>query len=426
MIRPSEILGMNARELLYTSLNSAIAKSYCHSKYATKILLKSRGIPTAEIFGVLATPEDIELFEWEKLTADFVIKPTNGHAGKGVVPFRTKDPLKMEWRDTLGRVWSLEDIKLHCADILQGQYSSHGTQHNVIIEERIPIHPKFLKYSYKGTPDVRIFVFNHVPVLAALRLPTPESEGRANLSQGAIGVGIDIASGTTTFATAHKNQLIKYLPGTKRKLNGLRIPYWNKLLLTAVQASDAAELTFSGVDLFIHKEKGPMVVELNAKPGLSFQVCNQAGLRRRLERVADLQVNNPEHGVRIGQSLFAEIFSDRIKAEEGLVIVKPEETVAIKYANSEYTDVQARLDTGRFRSAIAKSLAQSLKLFGHDDFLWYQTVSEEGKVPVIEVTLKIKGKKITTAMVVLKQLDKQRYKIRLGRRDLTNFLVGQE
>jgi hypothetical protein len=56
-----------------------------------------------------------------------------------------------------------------------------------------------------------------------------------------------------------------------------------------------------------------MVVELNAAPGLSIQAANQAGLRRRLERVEGLNVVNPEHGVKIAQRYLPVIFLDESK-----------------------------------------------------------------------------------------------------------------
>jgi alpha-L-glutamate ligase-like protein len=425
MPKPSDILGMNARNQIYTALNPRHAQSLCSSKYATKILLKNKNIPTPEIYGVLAINEDIQEFDWDSLESNFVIKPTNGNAGKGVVAFRKKMPDEQVWVDVVGGKWSLDDIKLHCLDILEGQYSTYGREHNIIIEERIPVHAKLRKYSYKGTPDIRVVVFNHIPVMAMLRLPTEESEGRANQSQGALGVGIDMATGITTYATAQLNQLIQYLPGTKKKLNGIKIPFWKTILKTAIEASDAAELVYSGIDLFIHEEKGPVVVELNSNPGLSIQTCNQAGLRRRLERVQGLNVLNADHGVRISQALFAEKFADKIKAEEGLTIISPRESVLIFGENKVKTEVDGLINTGRYRSAISSKLADELGLIDLDDLLWFQQESEEGKVPVVEVKFKLKGKLRKTAMVVSKRLDKTRSKIELGRKDLTGFLIGE-
>ncbi len=425
MPKARDLLGMNARNQLYTSLNTSAAKRFGTSKYATKILLESKNIQTAKVFGILGTNEDVRDFPWETMEKNFVVKPSNGNAGKGIVIFRTQQADKHHWLDAVGHSWSLDEIKLHCADILEGEYSTYGANPTIIVEERVPIHTKFLKFVYKGTPDIRVIVFNHVPVMAMLRLPTKKSEGKANLHQGAIAAGIDMFSGVTTYAITGDGIPISVLPDTTKKLNGIKIPQWKQLLETAVQAADAAGLNFSGVDLFLHEEKGPMVVELNANPGLSIQIANHAGLRRRLERVADITVLNPEHGVKIGQALFAESFSDKIKAEEGLTIVKPFEMVTVHGENKTKEEVTALINTGRFRSAISTDLAKKLGLIELDDLLWYQQEKEEGKVPVIQVHFKLKERKCLGAMLVSKTLNKSKYQVEIGRNDLKGFLVGE-
>ena len=350
MISPSNILGMNARNQLYVSRNSKRAKSICHSKYATKVLLLNEGIATAEVYGILATNEDVQSFPWDKMMKNFVLKPTNGHGGKGVVAFKKKYKNQDIWLDVVNRRWSLEDIKLHCSDILEGQYSSHGASPKIIVEQRVISHPVLDEYSYQGTADIRVVVFNSVPIMSYMRLPTEESEGRANQNQGALGVGIDIGSGLTTYATAHKTQLIKYLPGTQKELRGVQIPFWKKVLTTAVRAANAANLVYSGIDLFIDEEHGPIVVELNYRPGLSVQVANQAGLRRRLERVEDLQVRNAKHGVKIGQALFAENYIE--SDEDKLVVVQPREKMLIHGDHEATKEVLGYIKTGRFLSLI--------------------------------------------------------------------------
>jgi alpha-L-glutamate ligase-like protein len=418
--KAKDILGINARNSVYLRQSSGRSKALVRSKYATKILLKNNDLPTAEIYGILGTQEDIQDFNWQSLEKNFVIKPTNGYAGTGVIAFRKK--LEEDaWIDMLDKKWSKTDIQLHCNDILAGQYSIHGSNHNVIIEERIPIHPKLSKYSYKGTPDIRVIVFNSVPVMAMLRLPTEESGGRANVTQGAIAVGIDIATGITTHAVAHKNQAIKYLPGTKKKLNGILIPDWDKVLEIAIKATQASGLAFCGVDLFLHKDKGPMVVELNAAPGLSIQAANRAGLRRRLERVEDLNVLSPEHGVKIAKALFSSNFADKIKTKADFPIIELREEVLV-YGDHK-SNTQAFVNTGRFRSAISSNLAQDLGLVDMDDLLWFQQENEEGKVPVVEVKIKIKEKIIKTSMVVSNKLNKRQAKIEIGRKDLKNFII---
>ena len=167
------------------------------------------------------------------------------------------------------------------------------------------------------------------------------------------------------------------------------------------------------------------MVELNANPGLSIQIANQAGLRRRLERVRDLRVLNAEHGVRIGRALFAETFADKIISKEGLLLVNPREKIIVVSEAKEKIETPALMHTGRFRSAISKTLAQDLGLLDPEDLLWFQQETKEGIAPVVETDIEIKGRKMTTAMVVSKRLNKTKHKIEIGRRDLGGFLVGE-
>ncbi|MDR0463213.1 MAG: hypothetical protein LBG64_03275 [Pseudomonadales bacterium] len=421
-----EILGMNARQAEYAPLNSAKSKALSNSKHATKLLLEEHDLATAKTFAVLGNMEELNDFDWSTLQANFVIKPTNGLGGRGIVAYRGMCNDGKSWLDTMGVKWTLDDIKMHCMAILEGQYTSVGSENRVIIEERVPIHSKLIKYVYNGTPDIRVIVYNDVPVMAMLRLPTKESEGRANLTQGAIGVGIDMATGITTYATINKDREIKYLPDTKKKLNGIKIPFWNEVLKLAVEASKAAGLGFSGVDIFLHEEKGPMVVELNASPGLSIQNCNRAGLKTRLERLNNLNVLSADHGVRIAQALFAESFADKIKAKDGLRIVNPFEEISLYKDKKEYLAVPALINTGRSKSIIAESLVKKLKEGDLEETLWFVSEASGDKLPVVEIKYKLKNQIKKTTMIVSKRLNSRKYKVQIGRSDLDNFLVGND
>jgi alpha-L-glutamate ligase-like protein len=424
-IRPSHILGMNAR-YNYTKTNKADAKRYGFSKLKTKELLIEHHIPTAKVYHVFDTLDDLEAINWATIPTPFVIKPASGSAGKGILIITKKIENKMEWKDHDGQTLEEDDLNLHVSNILDGEFSTWGSQHRALIEEMITAHPGIAKYSYAGTPDIRVIVFNSVPVMAMARIPTKESGGKANLDKGAIALGIDMATGISTYGLHGKSEKITYFPGTKKKVNGIVIPFWEKTLETAVQAANAAGFHYMGADLFISAEYGPMIVELNGFPGLSIQLANRAGLKRRLERVEGLDVRDAKHGVKIAQALFAEHFADRTKLEEGLVIIPFRPTVTVFGDHQQKETVDALVNTGRDRSAISEKLAEKLGLVDLDDLLWQQQEKIEGKVPVVEVNFKIKGQKISTAMVVTKRLDRTKYKIELGRQDTQRFLIGNE
>ncbi len=422
-VKPSHILGMNAR-YRYTKLNPASARKYGFSKLLTKQMLEEHNIATPKIFHIFKTIQDVEEINWEAIPVPFVIKPVSGSAGKGVWIIKKKVPNEAKWMNQENEIISRSDLILHVENILDGEFSTWGSNHRAMIEELIPPHPSLAKYAYKGTPDIRVVVFNQVPVMAMARIPTPESQGRANLDKGAIALGIDLATGSTTYGLKGKKEYIKYFPGTKRKVRGILIPQWKQVLETAVKASLAAGFVYMGADIFIHPDRGPMIVELNVFPGLSIQMANKAGLKRRLQRVEGIEVRNAEHGVKIAQALFAGKFADKIHTPDDMPIISLKPSVEVIDDHGKPHDCLAIVDTKRSRSIISEEFADQLGLVDLDDLLWRQQETIEGKLPVVSVSFNLKGKRIDTAMMVSKRLNRTKHKLELGKRDLQNFLVG--
>lgn len=428
MVKASDILGMNARNSVFGAKNKKLAKRFADSKLEGKRIMQKAGILTPGLLAVFERPEQVMSFPWEELPPSFVVKPEDGNGGNGVWVIRRKGHWAGEWWRADGEKVAVGDLRFHVLDILEGKYSAYETQPRAFIEERVPLVTAFRRYAYKGTPDIRIIVYNKVPVMAMLRLPTKESEGRANLHQGAIGLGTDIATGVTTFGV-HKGRPIRYMPVSKgkmlRKVNGLKVPKWTQLLKTAVACQEASGLAYLGVDLVLHPIKGVMVLELNKSPGLDIQLANRAGLRRRLERVRDLEVRDMEHGVRLAKVLFASRFAGKVKVTDEKLVIDNIEEIKIRLSKKKRLPVLAKVDTGAYRSSIDKKLAEELGLLKEDNILWHKGyVSGLGreKRPVIGVTFFLKGKRIKTAVSVSNR-SKMKAKFLVGRRDLEGFLV---
>jgi len=427
MPKASQILGLNARQKLFKSLNTRKARRIANSKLLTKKYMEQTGVAVPKLYAVFDAMDQVRQYDFEKIESSFVIKPSAGSGGRGIMVVRKKPKMIGQWLSVEGKILKLGDLTLHINDILEGQYSTVGSDNKAFVEERVPVHPKFKKYAYKGTPDIRVVVFNKVPVMAMLRLPTKESEGRANLHQGAIGVGVDIATGVT-LKGVHKGKILKYLPDSKRKLNGMKIPQWSTILKEAVAAADGAGLVYGGIDILLHPDKGPMVVELNASPGLDIQLANAAGLKWRLERVEGIQIKDAEHGVRVGKALFAEFFSDKVKADEGLVIVNNFETVRVRRVDKKWVDVSAKLDTGAFRTSVDRKLAEELGILAESNILWERSyvnaIGRERRL-VVGLTFFLKGRRIKTAVSVSNR-EKVKTKLLIGRRDLQGFLISPQ
>ncbi len=422
----SYILGLNARAGLFSyRYNTSFGKKIARSKLLTAKLLQKNGIPIPKILKKFKNIEDIFSFDWRSLPNSFALKPSRGLGGEGIIVVK-KRLEKGVWLTTDKKRITDEDLKLLALDIIEGAYSIGNFPDVAFIQEYVGRHKAFRKYAYRGTPDIRVIVFNKVPVMAMLRLPTKESGGRANLHQGAVGVGIDIATGITTKAIHHGNPII-YKPGTKRKLHGIKIPHWEEILLLASKCQEVSMLGYLGVDIVLHPEKGPMVLELNSQPGLQIQLANMAGLKKRLERVDELNVRNPQHAVNIAKALFAAPFADRVRTKPSIKTISALEEIVIK-GKDKKKKVLAKIDTGAWRTSISESLAKELGLLEKNNILWTKTVkgalgSEER--PIIGLTFWLAGRKIITTASVAKR-SSLKYPVIVGRKNLKGILVNPD
>jgi len=428
-----EILTKNIRNKYYLRVNSARARSIANSKTWTKKVLTASKIPTPPLIAVFTNSKEVEKFSWEKLEEGFVVKPASSSGGEGIWIIKKRAKWAGEWFLIDGTKINVTDLRLHCLDILEGRFSLDQFSDKVIVEERIKIHPKFLRLTRQGTPDIRVIVYNKIPVMAMLRVPTKQSRGKANLHQGALGLGLDMATGITT-GGVQNDKVIKSIYDQRRKkwikVNGIRVPAWQKVLETAVRCAYAIPgLNFFGADFFLDKEKGPLVVELNARPGLSIQICNQAGLWGRLKRVEGIKVRSEEHAIKISQTLFGESFVDKVKPEETLKVVEVLESIRILGKGGQKHEVLAKIDTGALRTSIDTTLAKSLGLLEPNNVLFYRhyrsSLGKKHRRPVIALVFWLKGKKIRTAANVTER-GHLNTPVLIGRRDLGQFLVRPE
>lgn len=355
------LLGMNARNLDYIRrLNSRTAILLANNKLRSKRKLRKADVPVPKIFGVIRNREELEKFDWKKLPKSFVLKPNRGLGGGGIlVVFSQKGPER--WVLGGGKILTLDDVKNHILDVFDGFYSMYGGEDLVFFEERIQISKSLKPYSFRGIPDIRVIVFNHVPVMAMLRLSTQESGGKANLHMGGIGVGIDIATGVTTHAVMH-DRLIEKTPDKNLSLSGIRIPHWKEILRIAIRAQQASDLGYIGVDVAIDKDLGPMVLEINAHPGMAIQIANLAPLKYRLRKVRGLKIKNESHAIRVAQDLFGGEVEQEIEDISGKQILGLVEKVKVAYAGEEkkFMDLEAKVDTGAESSSLDKCKAMEL------------------------------------------------------------------
>jgi alpha-L-glutamate ligase-like protein len=284
-----DALGMNRRNLQFlVPYNPPGLFAVVDYKPGTKRRLTAVGIPVPATYAELSRQWDLRrLATILDGRSSFVVKPARGAGGGGVVVIAAR--AGDAFVKASGATLSLPDLAAHCSDILGGAYASSTHSDEVLIESRVTVDPVLGAISYRGVPDVRLLVFRGVPVQAMVRLPTKASDGRANLHMGGMAVGIDLVSGVTTHGVLHGRPTARH-PDLDCAVTGRAIPQWDTMLTIAARCYDAIPLGYLGVDLVLDAELGPLVLELNARPGLTIQLANRRGLRADMEALvaADL------------------------------------------------------------------------------------------------------------------------------------------
>lgn len=451
-----QILGMNSRNLEFIAPhNRSIGKRIADNKLLAKRALEENGIPTPQTYHVVTSARDMRSLHPDEFPKSFVLKPNRGFGGSGILVAYTRRE-NGAWLDNDLREIFWKDIQTHVQDILDGRFGAVDIPDIAFFEERLSAERVFKPFAYRGVPDIRVIVYNRVPIMAMLRLPTHESHGRANLHLGGIGVGIDISSGVTTYAI----QRGSVLAGAGSFFSNITIPAWSEILALAVRASIATKLGFAGVDVVSSKRRGPVVLEVNARPGLSIQLANLEGLKGRLMRISGLQVDSPERGIHLAKSVFGdEARETRLAVMPGMRIVRAAETVSLRHKDdtNKLVSVKAKIDSGARSSSIDYDLAE---IIGYGDVVSYikpfnlDTIMTEARAhelarrikkdiqshPGIKrlkvvlsatgVTLRVtvplsfelKGKIIETDVNLISR-GHLTYDMIIGRRDLSGFLI---
>lgn len=276
------VLSMNKRNLNYIYPNNKRHDfPVADNKLFTKELLEKCDVTMPQTLTTYSSFYELtHLADDLARHSDFVIKPAKGSGGGGILVFIEKQG--DHWITPGGKHFALADIKKHITDIIFGIYS-FGLNDAAIIEERITQHPEVTRLSPYGLADVRLIVYQHQPVLCMARIPTLESDGKANLHQGAVGLGIDIATGKSSHAILLDKAVTRH-PDTDEPLIDQQIPHWSRVVEMSRTAACIAPLKYLGIDISI-SDSGPVLLEINVRPGLQIQNANQQGMRGMLETI---------------------------------------------------------------------------------------------------------------------------------------------
>lgn len=398
------ILGINARNLLYIKkLNKDAGIRFADDKMRTKQYLSARGVGTARMLGKITSETELLKFPWHSLPNDFVMKPNKGYGGEGILVITQRRD--GGWSDVHGSFVSQLRLEEHAKDILDGRYSISGGSDSVFFEQRLVCHPDFATLGAFGLPDIRVIVYNLVPVMAMVRVPTRESQGKANLHMGGLGLGVDLAKGEITHMT-HHHRLITSHPDFG-SLKGQKIPFWEDILLLATRIQQNVTLGYLAVDIVIDANIGPTLLEINARAGLSVQSANLAPLRDRLDRVAGVKVKTPEKGVRLAQDLFGQKLELRTPSAIGKPVIGLEEAITLNLKHG------TTVLTARMNPSMSKNYLDA-KLFGQ--------IGDEGGEGKLTLGYTLQDQRSKSVFYPLEMTGKN-HQVILGRKALGDFFL---
>ncbi len=280
-LQGEQVLGLNGRNrnLIYKHNDKTLLK-LAADKLQSKIALNNEHIPCPSTWASCTNHAGIEQF----LTTienkhNFVIKPNKGSRGNGILILTGQT--KNGFLSTSGKVWSIKEIKRHVAEILSGSFSQSGEEDQAFIEPMIQQHQALKSITPQGLCDIRLIICNGKLISAMLRVPTLASSGKANLHQGAVGVSIDINTGTIERAVINGVE-ISHHPDSHAAFKGISIPFWSAIKDISLQCYIAIPLGYMGVDICLDEQRGPLVLEVNGRPGLEIQNVQNTGMKVQL------------------------------------------------------------------------------------------------------------------------------------------------
>ena len=405
------ILWINARNLSYIKkFNWKKEIRLANDKLATKKFLSERWIPFAKTYEVIRDRKQLFDIDFGKLPSEnFVIKPNRWSKWKWIYVVKylwneNNEELIInneEWRQSwnyikkLGvklrkmvdkvqnmpnfpckyKIWnsivSDNDLRRYILDDLDGKNSMTNGNDKVIVEEKLVPWDTFKEFCKFWLADMRIIVFNLVPVWAMVRIPTEKSGWKANLASWGIWAGIDIWTWIIKSVYVNHKSYTKKFPEEYKRLKWIKIPYRDDILLWSSKIQYFVNLWYLALDWVI-TDDGPKLLEINARAGLELQNITWVKLAKVLDKISDLKIKYPEKWVEIWKTLFSqedkEILPQKILYLSQMWKLKTKSN-EVKY----YNEILVKVDTNKAENYVSKDIYERIKSWNPDDttlLLW--------------------------------------------------------
>lgn len=380
------ILGLNARNLNYIKqFNPRKSIRLADNKFKTKEFLDERGLPVPRTLALINNRSQLLQFDFGSLHSDhFVIKPNKGSRWRGIFVttlIRTDEttptvessmgfidkilyrgisffPYLFKVGDT---VMNDLEFKKKLIGILDGQYSLQNSSDTILVEEKLEPGEGFEKFCEWGLADIRVIVFNLVPVVAMVRVPTKYSWGKANLSQGGIGLGIEVGTGIIRSMQFKGELYDREFPAEFAHYKGKKMPFWDDILSYSSRIQYFINIGYLALDRVI-TDKGPKLLEVNARAGLEVQKITQTTLGNILNKIEDLSIRTPEKWIEIAKTLFSWGRHSDLATSKILYLSQPAKlNIQEDGKTKETLDVVAFVNTGKQRAYASKKILAHLQ-----------------------------------------------------------------
>lgn len=284
---------------------------------------------------------------WEKIKKAFFqeFQDQNHHHGKYQI-----------WNELL----TDQEFRRRLLDILDGKHSMTIGWDKIIVEEKLIAGELFKDFCEYGLADIRVIVFNLVPVATMIRMPTVSSGGKANLAQWGLWFWIEVGSGKIT-SLLWKNKIYKNkFPKKFAHFQNKKLPYWNDILFLSSKVQYFVNLWYLALDRVITNE-WPKLLEINARAGLEVQKVSNTKLKNVLDKIEDLKITDPEKWVEIAKSLFTPEKSDMLWQSKILYLSQHAKFIIKEKEEEEIMDVIVEVDLNKSGNYMSQKLFDKIK-----------------------------------------------------------------
>ncbi len=353
------------------------------NKIKTKKFLYERWIPVPKTLFECKSESDRLQFDFTQIrSTQFVLKPNKWSKWEGIVIVQdmkrtTSAEQQYSWWDKIRGldrkiilsgymflikgIWISEyELKKQMIGIFKGLYNQSHIHDTLLIEEKLIPWKGFELFCQYGLADIRIIMFNLVPTIAMLRVPTQESGWKANLAQWGIGLWVDIVTGKITSLYYQWESYHQDFPTEWMFLHNKKVPYRQEILQHSSNIQYFVNSGYLGMDWVI-TEHGPKLLEINARSWLEIQNITGIPLLQIMKKIEDIDVTTPSKWLQISRTLFS---TEKINELKDNQIIYLSQTGKIIYRNKEKNKISTvivTVDLKKNNNYISPMLSQQLQ-----------------------------------------------------------------